>query len=196
MKIEKFREEDIIIASSLAKQAWHWFYEGFSNDYIQHIAECIIRHNFTDADLSFKISDDNEIKGVIFGTRKGKIIDLSDWVKKQSENMTPKEHFLLDKLYKYMDEADQNTLSEMSHEDVKLSLFISLKKGYGKELLNTIVQEFHKHNFKKMYLWTDTSCNHDYYPNHGFTLATKYRDSHYSTNENDYITYIYWKPIE
>ena len=47
-----------------------------------------------------------------------------------------------------------------------------------------------------MYLWTDTSCNHDYYPNHGFTLATKYRDSHYSTNENDYITYIYWKPIE
>ena len=58
------------------------------------------------------------------------------------------------------------------------------------------VQEFRKHNFKKMYLWTDTSCNHDYYPNHGFTLATKYRDSHYSTNENDYITYIYWKPIE
>ena len=95
-----------------------------------------------------------------------------------------------------MDEADQNTLSEMSHEDVKLSLFISLKKGYGQELLNTIVQEFRKHNFKKMYLWTDTSCNHDYYPNHGFTLATKYRDSHYSTNENDYITYIYWKPIE
>lgn len=32
-----------------------------------------------------------------------------------------------------------------------------------------------------MYLWTDTSCNHDYYPIHGFTLATKYRDSHYST---------------
>lgn len=48
--------------------------------------------------------------------------------------MTPEESSLLEKLHKYMEEADQKTLSEMSHEDVKLSLFISLKKGYGREL--------------------------------------------------------------
>lgn len=82
MKIERFKEDDICTARNLAKQTWQWFYEGFSDDFVQQIAECIIRHNFTDTDLSFKISDDDGVKGVILGTRKGKTKDLSNWIKK------------------------------------------------------------------------------------------------------------------
>ena len=51
MTIERFKEEDIVEAKKLAKQAWYWFYEGstgFTDDYVQQIAECILRHNFTD----------------------------------------------------------------------------------------------------------------------------------------------------
>ncbi|WP_239414071.1 MULTISPECIES: hypothetical protein [Bacteroidaceae] len=195
MKIERFQEEDMNVVKPLAKQAWHTFYDGFSEDYLLCIAECIVRHNFTDADLSLKISDEEGVKGLIFGTRKGKIVDLSDWVKKQSENLSPIEKDLLETLCEYMDEADRNTLARMSDEDVKLSLFVSTRKGCGRELLNAITEEFRKHRFRKMFLWTDTSCDHDYYPTHGFTLATTYRDRHYSTEEKDYMTYIYWKPI-
>ncbi len=109
--------------------------------------------------------------------------------------MSPQERMMLERLNEYMEEADRNTLAEMSDSDVKLSLFISLKKGCGRELLDTITQEFRKLGFKRMFLWTDTSCDHEYYPAHGFTLATEYRDRHYSTDEADYMTYIYWKQI-
>lgn len=136
MKIERFQEEDMNVVKPLAKQAWHTFYDGFSEDYLLCIAECIVRHNFTDADLSLKISDEEGVKGLIFGTRKGKIVDLSDWVKKQSENLSPIEKDLLETLCEYMDEADRNTLARMSDEDVKLSLFVSTRKGCGRELLN------------------------------------------------------------
>ena len=78
MKIERFKEEDIVEAKKLAKQAWYWFYEGFTDDYVQQIAECILRHNFTDEDLSFKIFDDEGMKGLIFGTRKRKTVDLGE----------------------------------------------------------------------------------------------------------------------
>lgn len=196
MKIERFKEEDIVEAKKLAKQAWYWFYEGFTDDYVQQIAECILRHNFTDEDLSFKIFDDEGMKGLIFGTRKRKTVDLSNWVNAQCKMMSPQKKELLIRLNDYMDEADQNTLAIMADDDVKLSLFISIKKGCGKELLNAATKEFHKHKFKRIFLWTDTSCDYNYYPTHGFTLATEYRDWHYSTEKTDYLTYIYWKPIK
>lgn len=196
MEIERFNEKDIYKVIDLAKQAWHSFYDGFSEEYIRHIAECIIRHNYTDADLAFKIIDNGEIKGIIFGTRKGRIIDLSDWVKEQCATMSRQESELLERLNDYMDEADRSTIAEMTDEDAKLSLFVSIQKGCGKQLLQTITQEFKEKGFKRAFLWTDTSCDHDYYPTHGFSLASEYRDRHYSTPDADYMTYIYWKPIE
>ena len=196
MKVEKFTTEDMCAAISLAQHAWHGYYDGFPAEYIRCIAACIVLHNYTDADLAFKITDNGEMKGIIFGTRKGKIVGLSVWVHEQVKSMNPQEKELLERLNDYMDEADRNTIAQMDDSDVKLSLFISIQKGCGKELLRTIMQEFRAMNAQRMFLWTDTSCDHDYYPAHGFTLASQYRDTHYSTNETDYMTYIYWKPLE
>lgn len=197
MEIAKFsKETDVADAIGLAQHAWHGYYEGFRPEYIRCIAECIVRHNYTDEDLAFKITDNGEMKGLIFGTRKGKVMDLSAWVGERGRTMDPQERELLERLNDYMDEADRNTIAEMCDEDVKLSLFISVQKGCGKELLHTMMQAFRKIDARRMFLWTDTSCDHGYYPAHGFRLASRYRDTHYSTAEADYMTYIYWKPLE
>lgn len=196
MEITKFSEKDMETAIGMAQHAWHGYYDEFRAAYIRCIAECIVRHNYTDEDLAFKITDNGEVKGIIFGTRKGKITDLSAWVSEQSKTMNQQEKELLERLNDYMDEADRNTIAQMGDSDVKLSLFISIQKECGKELLRTIMQEFRAMNAQRMFLWTDTSCDHDYYPAHDFTLASQYRDTHYSTNETDYMTYIYWKPLE
>ena len=121
---------------------------------------------------------------------------LSDWVKEQCATMSRQESELLERLNDYMDEADRSTIAEMTDEDAKLSLFVSIQKGCGKQLLQTITQEFKEKGLKRVFLWTDTSCSHGYYPTHGFSLASEYRDRHYSTPDVDYMTYIYWKPIE
>ena len=80
MKVEKFTKEDMCAAISLAQHAWHGYYDGFPAEYIRCIAACIVLHNYTDADLAFKITDNGEMKGIIFGTRKGKIVGLSVWI--------------------------------------------------------------------------------------------------------------------
>ena len=195
MEITKFSEKDMNAAISMARQTWHGYYDEFRAEYIRCIAECIVRHNYTDEDLAFKITCIGEVKGIIFGTRKGKMADLSVWVGEQCKTMNPQEKELLERLNDYMDEADRNTIAQMGDGDVKLSLFISIQKGCGRELLRAMMQEFSAMGTKRMFLWTDTSCDHDYYPAHGFALASRYRDTHYSTEEADYMTYIYWKPL-
>ena len=146
MEITKFSEKDMETAIGMAQHAWHGYYDEFRAAYIRCIAECIVRHNYTDEDLAFKITDNGEVKGIIFGTRKGKITDLSAWVSEQSKTMNQQEKELLERLNDYMDEADRNTIAQMGDSDVKLSLFISIQKGCGKELLRTIMQEFRAMN--------------------------------------------------
>ena len=132
MEITKFSEKDMNAAISMARQTWHGYYDEFRAEYIRCIAECIVRHNYTDEDLAFKITCNGEVKGIIFGTRKGKMADLSVWVGEQCKTMNPQEKELLERLNDYMDEADRNTIAQMGDGDVKLSLFISIQKGCGR----------------------------------------------------------------
>ena len=88
--------------------------------------------------------------------------------------MTTEEKKWFDLLLGYMKEADDKTFALMDEDDVKLSLFVSAQ-------------------MKRMFLWTDDSCTHQYYPAHGFQLAASYADPRYSMLEEPYYTYIYWK---
>ena len=56
MEITKFSEKDMNAAISMARQTWHGYYDEFRAEYIRCIAECIVRHNYTDEDLAFKIT--------------------------------------------------------------------------------------------------------------------------------------------
>ena len=46
---------------------------------------------------------------------------------------------------------------------------------------------------KNLYLWTDTSCTHEYYPQHGFTLVGQFLSEVYDSYAPGYTTYIYKK---
>ena len=81
----------------------------------------------------------------------------------------------------------------MNDGEVKLSLFISNQKGCGKQLLQAMMDEFQRRELKKLYLWTDTSCTHEYYPQHGFTLVGQFLSEVYDSYAPGYTTYIYKK---
>ena len=51
MEITKFSEKDMETAIGMAQHAWHGYYDEFRAAYIRCIAECIVRHNYTDEDL-------------------------------------------------------------------------------------------------------------------------------------------------
>ncbi len=179
MKIEKFTNDDFAKAASLAAGAWGEFYADERQWFIDAVAEYILRYNYSNPSLALKaVGDDGMIHGVLFANFHDDKADVSQW-----------------RLADYMLEVDGKTVQCMSDGDVKLSLFISNQKGCGKLLLQAMMEEFQCRSLRHLYLWTDTSCTHEYYPQHGFTLAGQFLSEVYDSYAPGYTTYIYKKDI-
>ena len=80
-------------------------------------------------------------------------------------------------------------------EDLYLSFFISSAKGCGKILLNEMMKITSADGYKNMYLWTDSSCNHEYYDRNKFTLVSEFKNDDWDATNDSYLTYIYKKTI-
>lgn len=52
----------------------------------------------------------------------------------------------------------------------------------------------HERGFENCYLWTDVTCNHQYYPKHGFELVEEVHLRE-SSDEQPFIVYVYKKKI-
>ena len=175
MKIEKFTNDDFAKAASLAAGAWGEFYA---------------------PSLALKaVGDDGMIHGVLFANFHDDKADVSQWRENIEAQMTDHERERFRLLADYMLEVDGKTVQCMSDGDVKLSLFISNQKGCGKLLLQAMMEEFQCRSLRHLYLWTDTSCTHEYYPQHGFTLAGQFLSEVYDSYAPGYTTYIYKKDI-
>ena len=165
MKIEKFTNDDFAKAASLAAGAWVDFYADERQWFIDAVAEYILRYNYSNPSLALKAV------------------------------MTDHELERFRLLADYMLEVDGKTVQCMSDGEVKLSLFISNQKGCGKLLLQEMMDEFLHRDLRHLYLWTDTSCTHEYYPQHGFTLVGQFLSEVYDSYAPGYTTYIYKKGI-
>ena len=193
MEISVATPEDLDALVGLACDFWGGFYDGFDDAFVRAVSECLVRDAFTDGDLALKATVSGEVKGMLLATRKGHAARLDEWASARSAAMTAEEKKWFALLLDYMKEADDKTFALMDEDDVKLSLFVSSQKGCGKRLLERLTQMFRERGMKRMFLWTDDSCTHRYYPDHGFKLAASYADPRYSMLEKPYHTYIYWK---
>lgn len=87
-----------------------------------------------------------------------------------------------------------------SNNDAYIGLIVVGKKyqglGIGKELVNRFISECKKRNVKNIYLWTDLTCNKEFYDKLGFEIVLEYNNIYFeefcnvSCNE-EYNTLIY-----
>lgn len=158
------------------------------------MAEYILRYNYSNPSLALKaVGDDGVIHGVLFANFHDDKADVYQWRENIEAQMTDHERERFRLLADYMLEVDGKTVQCMNDGEVKLSLFISNQKGCGKQLLQAMMDEFQRRELKKLYLWTDTSCTHEYYPQHGFTLVGQFLSEVYDSYAPGYTTYIYKK---
>ena len=196
MKIEIFTNDDFAKAASLAAGAWGGFYTDERQWFIDAVAEYILRYNYSNPLLALKaVGDDGVIHGVLFANLHDDKADVIQWRENIEAQMTDHERGRFCLLADYMLKVDGKTVQCMSDGDVKLSLFISNQKGCGKLLLQAMMEEFQCRSLRHLYLWTDTSCTHEYYPQHGFTLAGQFLSEVYDSYAPGYTTYIYKKDI-
>lgn len=160
--------------------------------------EYVVRHNISENEYHYELAGKDGLVSAAFFTRKGDACKVDEWFKEKISSYSDysdelKEVAQAGKIF--LDYMDQKTLSYMKEDDIKLSLFVSLKKGAGSVILNRICQLLKKQGWKNLYLWTDCECNWQWYFSHGFTLV---EEDNYKPYEKDgpYKTYIFSKKLQ
>lgn len=156
--------------------------------------EYIVRNNISENDYRFELVDSDEnLLSAAFFTRKGDSSKVEEWYAKESVRFSDELKNASEMSRTYLTMMDECTLSLMNADDIKMSLFVSRKPGAGSEILNRLCKMLSSHGWKNLYLWTDCDCNWSWYEKHGFTLVQEDSYEPFSSEHEDYKTYIYKK---
>lgn len=156
--------------------------------------EAIIRQNAADNDMQFQLSENDELCSIAFASRPGEHSPWYDWWQEKFNSLPEEYQKMLTVSREYLSMMDEKTYRYMNRDDVKLSLFVSTKSGWGKPVLENAMNFFRAKGFKNLYLWTDCECNVDWYINRGYELVEEGTYEPFSYDE-PYKTYIFRKML-
>ncbi|MBO5691981.1 MAG: hypothetical protein J6R96_09010 [Spirochaetaceae bacterium] len=157
--------------------------------------EFIVRHNIFYNEFAFQLVQGEELQAVAFAARKDEENHALQWLEENSGNLSGRERESLQRVVEYLEHMDAKTCSFMEKDDIRLSLFASSQRGCGSLILSQLEAVLRRAGFKSLYLWTDSDCNHQWYPNHGFTLVEAEGNETFSTPDKKFMTYIFRKKL-
>ncbi|MCR4742327.1 MAG: hypothetical protein K5866_05605 [Treponema sp.] len=159
--------------------------------------EFIVRNNISENDYHFELIDSNSenFLAAAFFTRKGDSCMVEEWYEKECQRFPEELKTAANMSRIYLRGMDERTLSFMQEDDIKLSLFVSRKPGAGSLLLTQLCQKLKDEGWKNLFLWTDCDCNWEWYGKHGFTLVEEGSYEPFSSEHEDYKTYIFKKKL-
>ena len=195
MEISKLYNSDLPQVYEMAFEAWKDAYPGQSDAFIRKVSEFIMRKNYYENAYRYKISEDGIIRAILLGCEKNDKNDALEWVELQTKNLQGSELLIMNNQKDYLVKSDDLLATFLTDNDIKLALFISNKRGYGTKLLNHFMEESQMKGKDKMYLWTDSSCNHHYYPKQGFEEVLSVGNANANIIKEDYRTLFYCKKI-
>ncbi len=200
MKIEKFTESDIREAAELAYPVWGVGHAGNGNgrEFGLLMCEYIVRYGWYGAPYAFKMVDsEGKMVACILAGDHTHDNGYDRWLEslmstfnvgQRAEALALREYFgrTAPKVYQHM----------TAGKDLYISFFISAVPGCGKQLLAELMNLAKSNGYSAMYLWTDSSCDHDYYAHHRFDKVAEFKSDEWKFDSNEYLTYIYKKSVE
>ena len=158
--------------------------------------EYIVRNNIAENDYRFGLTDaDGTLLAAAFFARKGDTSSVDAWFARESQRFPAEWRAASGMSRTYLSLMDERTLSLMTGDDIKLSLFVSRKPGAGSRILKQTCSRLRAEGWKNLFLWTDCDCNWQWYGKHGFTLLQEDRYEPFSSEHEDYKTYIFQKEL-
>ena len=157
--------------------------------------EFILRNNIFQNKYALQLEDNKEILAAAFAAKKDEINNAKLWLEESYKNLSQKDKESLALVSYYLDYMDKKTFSFMGNDDIKLTLFISLKSGFGKKILSELFKILKDDGFSTVYLWTDSDCNCQWYPKNNFTLVSEEVYPQFSTDTQEFRTFIYKKDL-
>lgn len=193
MLVRNFEDRDIIEACKVSNLVWGDLYTK------EPLAVQKIIYDFTveyyDLNREFSLCyEDNGLKGFILAAKKEDAKDLYKKLLSQMQNSLAKneQKIVLD-LYDYLDYCGKLVKEIMTSNDIMMGLFVSVQKGGGKALLKRLSEICLAKGMKNIYLWTDTTCDYDYYQKNNFELV---KEVEKIVNGRKILTQIYKKSVE
>lgn len=169
-------------------------------NFVRMDVEFIVRNNIYQPSFSFQLADktcspDNELLSAAFFTLKDDTNTARDWLAEQAKNVTASQKVSLEMVKTYLEYMDKKALSFMNDDDIKLSLYVSRKRGCGAALLEKVLPRLAAKGYKNLYLWTDSDCNWNWYVDHDYELVSKELYGPFCEPGRDYTTFVFKKPL-
>ncbi len=177
-----------------------WAPPSDDEDFVRLDVEFIVRNNIYQPRLSFQLADkkrspDNELLSAAFFTLKDDANTARAWLEENSRACSDSQKASLEMVKAYLEYMDKKELSFMNADDIKLSLYVSRKRGMGAALLEKLLPRLAAKGYKNLYLWTDSDCNWKWYVNHGYLLVSQEVYAPFSGPGRDYTTFVFKKPL-
>lgn len=172
-----------------------WSFSEWQNSFREIYVETILRNNFFQNELAFQLSRGEKLLSAMFFQRKEDKNQVDQWVKEKSINLPIEYKSKLKLCLEYLSYMDSKVHHIMTTEDIKLSLFVGLEKGYGTILFEDLWLKIKTLGYKNMYLWTDCECNWEWYTKKKFELIEESDYPIFNTKTNTYKTYVFKKSI-
>lgn len=186
--IRNFEDSDIIEASAVSHLTWGDMYTHESSELQNLIYEFMVEYYDLNRKFSFSILDEN-YKGFLLAAKKDDKNDSFGLLKERVAQLKDiKDQKIALELYDYLEACGKEVKRNMNDDDVMLGLFVSVQKGCGKMLLTKLIETCRENKIKNIYLWTDTTCDYDYYHKNNFELV---KETENRVNDRRIKTLIY-----
>lgn len=188
MKLEQF---DYKYMPDLVERVYNlWTPPQAEESFKRIYAEAVIRQDMHANNMQFQLTEDGRIMAVACASRKGEQNSAGKWWNEQFAKLSDSQKIGFNMSREYITLMDKKTFEFMTKDDVKLDMFISTEKGWGKKVLDGAIASFKQAGFKNLFLWTDTDCNVDWYIAHNYELVDEDIYEPFSSEE-DYKTFIF-----
>ena len=198
MKIEKFTEEDIFEAARLAYPVWGVGHadDGQGEGFGLLMCEYIVRYGWYGTPYAFKVTENGKMVACVLAGNIEQDNGYNDWLDTVMPTFNEQQRDEALALRDYFGKTSPKVYRHMrADKDLYLSFFISAVQGCGKRLLAEIMALAKSEGYESLYLWTDSSCNHEYYAHHGFEMVAEFKSKEWAADSEDYLTFIYRKNI-
>jgi GNAT superfamily N-acetyltransferase len=200
LKFKKYNKKYLKSCGELIRTTWKLEKE-FENPkkvnliYEYYLMCCIIYSEY----LEILVDEDDNVKGLIFGSIEDKNIKLL--LKYKLKVITRdfwafynlilgnfgefKEALIFKRNIDSMDKMGEAYANEFDSETTLFIVSPELRgMGYGKKLMDRYIKFCKQNKLYKIFLWTELSCNFTFYEKYGFKLYKKfYHDNLTETNE-------------
>lgn len=168
MEVRQFEEKDIKEAGRLAYEYWSEELPDSEEQIKRIIYEYMVRYYDRNRELSFSVTVNGELNGFLLAFQQSDNNRNRKWLLSELEPFSPEKQKLALEYERYYQHNGAKTKEYLAENDALVGLFVSNRRGCGKLLLDTLFKRCKQRSIPLVYLWTDMSCNYNYYYRNNF----------------------------